>query len=72
MTIVTYGGELYHYGRKGMKWGEHVYSRNDIKELKRFMRSKDAKGYAKRYNTNNSIKMKWKMPDINKAYSITD
>lgn len=21
----TYGGELYHYGRKGMKWGEHIY-----------------------------------------------
>lgn len=21
----TEGGELYHYGRKGMKWGEHIY-----------------------------------------------
>lgn len=34
---------LEHYGRKGMKWGEHIYTKDDIKRLKKFMRSKDAK-----------------------------
>lgn len=24
---VIYDGELYHYGRKGMKWGQHIYGK---------------------------------------------
>ena len=54
MYIITTGlsphdDYICHYGRKGMKWGEHIYSRDDIKRLKKFMNSKEAKDYAKRY-----------------------
>lgn len=40
---------LMHYGRKGMKWGEHVYSKEDIQRLKKFMRTKDAKEYKRNF-----------------------
>ena len=36
-----------HYGREGMKWGQHIYTRNDIKRLKKFINSKQAKQDAK-------------------------
>ena len=42
-TVDAFDTYLEHYGRKGMKWGEHVYTKDDIKRLKKFMRSKDAK-----------------------------
>lgn len=29
-----YDDELYHYGRKGMKWGQHIYGRNSVKVKK--------------------------------------
>ena len=50
MYIITTGLSPYddyicHYGRKGMKWGEHIYSRDDIKRLKKFMRTDTAKAY---------------------------
>lgn len=38
-----------HYGREGMKWGQHIYTRNDIKRLKKFISSKQAKQDAKDY-----------------------
>lgn len=38
-----------HYGREGMKWGQHIYTRNDIKRLKKFISSKKAKQDAKDY-----------------------
>lgn len=38
-----------HYGREGMKWGQHIYTRNDIKRLKKFISSKQAKQDAKEY-----------------------
>lgn len=54
MYIITTGlspndDYICHYGRKGMKWGEHIYSRDDIKRLKKFMRTKDAKEYQKAF-----------------------
>lgn len=64
MYIVTTGlnphdDYICHYGRKGMKWGEHIYSRDDIKRLKKFMNSKEAKDYAKRYK-------KWEKEEYSK------
>lgn len=38
-----------HYGREGMKWGQHIYTRNDIKRLKKFINSKQAKQDSKAY-----------------------
>ena len=29
----TQKNELYHYGRKGMKWGKNIFSKEDLKEL---------------------------------------
>lgn len=56
MYIITTGlnphdDYICHYGRKGMKWGEHIYSRDDIKRLKKFMRTDTAKEYASKYKT---------------------
>ena len=50
MYIITTGlnpneDHIEHYGVKGMKWGEHVYSRDDIKRLKKFMKNETAKAY---------------------------
>ena len=54
MYIITTGlsphdDYICHYGRKGMKWGEHIYSRDDIKRLKKFMRRKDIVEAGKQY-----------------------
>lgn len=50
ITVDETDSYLMHYGRKGMKWGEHVYSREDIRNLKKFMRTKHANEYKRNFN----------------------
>lgn len=58
ITIDDDSSYLMHYGRKGMKWGERIYSRDDIKRLNKFMKTKHAKEYQRNYRKWD--KEKWK------------
>lgn len=52
MYIITSGlnsleDHICHYGRKGMKWGEHIFTGDDIKKLKQFVNRKESKETSK-------------------------
>ena len=33
MWEYTYTDELYHYGRKGMKWGQHIFAKAHARKV---------------------------------------
>lgn len=58
---VTVGGELYHYGKKGMKWGVRRYQNEDgsltAAGERRYARDAREKGYKDRDDAGNYYKM---------------
>ena len=74
--ILVANGELYHYGIKGMKWGERRYQNKDGSltpaGIKRYYKSADREGYkntertGERYKTDKKGKKTYYEADVSK------
>ena len=63
-----YNDELYHYGRKGMKWGQHIYSKIKARE-KRIIRKYNEGEKKAVAETRKKYEMK---ADPGKTFGISD
>ena len=58
---IIYNGELYHYGRIGMKWGQHIFGKDNVKSV----------GRVKSSNTKNRLGSKNIFADVTKNFKPT-
>ena len=70
--VIYLATELYHYGRKGMKWYQHIYSsvknESQLRKAKKYVSDKDARKQLKKSYRNGDPHAKNAVAYINEAF----